>query len=184
MRARLWRRALAVTLVVGAVTHVALLLAVPRLVMAEVIRVAAVRSGGVNTIDFPPRVNADNQIVVRSSPDFLYASCSYDLAAGPLEVSTPAVPGTHSVIALFSETMDNFYVAGDWQGDTLSVVVAEAGKAPGTTRTVVTSPSRKGLVLIRVFVVDDAAEGAIDAARRAAVCAPYSGQTQPSAAPR
>jgi uncharacterized membrane protein len=175
---RTFLRALIVTGGVAVITHVALLYATPRLVMAEVVRVAGVRSGGINRIDFADRVTDANQIVVRASPDFLYASCAYDLSAGPLLVLTPTVPGTHSVVAAFSENMDNFLVAADWDGATLAYVLAEAGSRPATSVPVVASPSRRGLVLIRVFVNDESAAARIDAARRFAVCAPLT-QTAP-----
>jgi uncharacterized membrane protein len=172
-------RALVLIVVVAVATHVALLLAIPRLVMAEVVRIAAVRSGGVNRLDFAPRVTDANQIVVRASPDFLYASCSYDLSAGPLAIATPMVPGTHSVVALFSDNMDNFFVAGDWRGETLSVVLALAGTRPATRLPVVTSPSVRGLALVRVFVNDETQAGLIDAARRSAMCGPFAGPAEP-----
>jgi hypothetical protein len=51
-------------------------------------------------------------------------------------------------------------------------VVALAGTTPVTTLPVSTSPSVRGLALVRVFVNEESRVPAIDDARRAAICAP------------
>jgi hypothetical protein len=161
---------------VAVATHVAALQAIPGAVMREVLRVAAAQAGGVNRVSYAARVTDETQIVVRASTDFFYATCVYDLSTGPVAIAVPTVPETQSVLALFSANMDNFYVAGDWQGQPLRVVVAPAGERPSTDLPVVNSPSPRGLLLVRVIVHDERTAGAIDATRRAVTCAPLRAQ--------
>jgi uncharacterized membrane protein len=110
------------------------------------------------------------QPLVRASPDVFYATCVFDLAAGPVMVASPPVSGTHSVVALFADDTHNFFVTGDWHGESLALVVARDGASPTTELPVVASPSRRGLALVRVMVNDERSAEAIDAARRSATC--------------
>ena len=57
--------------------------------MREVFRVATAQAGGVNQVSYAARVTDATQIVVRASTDFFYATCVYDLAAGPVAISIP-----------------------------------------------------------------------------------------------
>jgi uncharacterized membrane protein len=155
---------------VALATHFGVLAALPSLIMREILRVAAAQAGGANAMAFPARVTDATQPIVRASPDVFYATCVFDLAAGPVMIASPSVPGTHSVVALFADNTDNFFVAGDWRGESLALVIARDGARPPTGLPVVSSPSIKGLALVRVLVGDERDADAIDAARRSAIC--------------
>jgi uncharacterized membrane protein len=162
---------LLVTLVVAAVTHLAVLAAIPPVVMGEALRVAAAGSGR-NVMAFPDRATDQTRVIARPSPDYLYATCVFDLADGPVRIDVPQTPDGYASIALYADNTDNFAVLGD-QGEragSLAVTVARAGQTSLADMPVVVSPSVRGLALVRLRISDESALAAMDATRHEASC--------------
>ena len=161
-------------LVIAALTHAAALYFGPSLIMSQVMgKVSA--STGVNAMAYPPRPNAANDTVVRSSPDLLYNMCVYDVSEKPLLLTAEVPPGTYWSAAFYDLNTDNYRVINDGQATTggIRVLIARPGtpsaSAPAGAETIV-SPTSRGLVLIRTLINDEANFTAIDAARRQAEC--------------
>jgi uncharacterized membrane protein len=164
------------TLAVAAVVHLASVMATPHIIMHLAMRGIARR--GVNTMHFGKRPTAATRGVVRPSPDLLYASCVYDLdaAGGAVRVHASGMPHTYWSVSLFDDATNNFYVLNDRQAKNGNVdfLITARGTLDGDRAKlpVVRAPTRRGLVLIRTLIDDDAHVAAIDTARRKASCEP------------
>jgi uncharacterized membrane protein len=169
-----WLGWILATLAVAALVHVASVWALPHLVMARAM--ATIGHDGVNVMRFGKRPDAASRGVVRPSPDLLYATCvfDFDAAQGPVEVTAHDMPATYWSISLFDAETNNFYALNDRQAKgkpvDLVIVPPDQDKWP-LHGTVVQAPTRRGLVLVRALIDDDAHLAAIDAARRHAACA-------------
>ena len=176
MIARNWKW-IAGALLIAAIVHVASLLLLPRLIMLRTMSVMA-RSASANTILHPPRSGARSRTVVRPSPDLLYSICVYDLRAadGAVRVSIHDMPDTYWSVSVFDADTNNFYALNDRQAKTgaADFLLAESGAPANDGRLpVVTTPTNRGIVLLRILVSDDARTAELDAARRHTRCAPY-----------
>jgi uncharacterized membrane protein len=174
--ARNWKW-IAGALLIAAIVHVASLLLLPRLIMLRTMSVMA-RSASANTILHPPRSGARSRTVVRPSPDLLYSICVYDLRAaeGAVRVSIHDMPDTYWSVSVFDADTNNFYALNDRQAKTgaADFLLAESGAPANDGRLpVVTTPTNRGIVLLRILVNDDARTAELDAARRHTRCAPY-----------
>ncbi len=174
LRGALW---VVATLAVAAAVHVASVQALPHLIMGRAMAGIARSAGGVNRLGFAHRPDATSRGVVRPSPDLLYASCVYDLdaAGGAVWVQAHDMPHTYWSVSLFDADTNNFYVLNDRQAKKDGVdfvIVAPGGKARAAGRAAVVAPTRRGLVLFRVLIDDEAKLKQIDAARRHASCEP------------
>jgi uncharacterized membrane protein len=174
--ARNWKW-IAGALLIAAIVHVASLLLLPRLIMLRTMSVMA-RSASANTILHPPRSGARSRTVVRPSPDLLYSICVYDLRAaeGAVRVSIHDMPDTYWSVSVFDADTNNFYALNDRQAKTgaADFLLAESGAPANDGRLpVVTTPTNRGIVLLRILVSDDARTAELDAARRHTRCAPY-----------
>jgi uncharacterized membrane protein len=170
-----WRRLgprLAAVAVAAVAIHAAVVWALPRLIMQRVVAASAPeRSAGVF---LPPMTDHEQRRIVMPSPDLLYAACAFDVGEQPLRVQAdPRAPGYWS-IALYASNSDNFHVLNDRQaaGRPVDLVVvgpkayASAPAVPAGA-TLVTAPTARGLLLMRVLVADYAAERAVVEAARA-----------------
>lgn len=149
---------IAATLLVATAVHFATLYAVPHLVMAR----ALSRMGAANTLHEGRRPDSNSRMVVRPSPDILYATCPYDLSKGPLQVTARVPHSTYWSISAFDANTDNFYVRNDTEvtGDVLGVVILKRGQSlpplgGALEQDVVFSPSTRGLVLFRAVIAED-----------------------------
>ena len=126
-----------------------------------------------------PMTDAPSRRVVMPSPDLLYALCPFDVRQQPFRIQADPHPPGYWSIALYAANSDNFFVLNDRQAAgapvDLVLVGPETGKAsalPAGAK-VVTAPSGRGLLLMRVLVGDYAAEReAVEAARRSLRCTP------------
>ena len=168
-------RWLLVTLVVAAITHAALLYLGPSLIMSRAMGRMTAAAGGVNQMAYAPRANADNNTVVRSSPDLLYNVCVYDLSNGPVRISADVPQGTYWSISFYDMNTNNFRVINDGQATAGAVLLvltrAGAQTPPPAGAEIVTSPTDRGIALIRTLIDDERRYPEIDAARRQAKCA-------------
>jgi uncharacterized membrane protein len=168
-----WLGWILATLAVAVVVHVGSVMALPHLIMVRTM--TNIGRGGVNTMLYGKRPTAASRGVVRPSPDLLYATCLYDLdkAGGAVRVHAENMPDTYWSISMFDNQTDNFYVINDRQAKgrpvDLVIVAADASSLP-RHGTVVRAPSRRGLVLVRLLIDDDAHLAAIDAGRHHATC--------------
>jgi uncharacterized membrane protein len=174
--ARNWKW-IAGALLIAAIVHVASLLLLPRLIMLRTMSVMT-RSASANTVLHPPRSGARSRTVVRPSPDLLYSICVYDLRAaeGAVRVSIHDMPDTYWSVSVFDADTNNVYALNDRQAKTgaADFLLAESGTLANDERLpVVTTPTNRGIVLLRILVSDDARTAELDAARRNARCAPY-----------
>lgn len=169
-----WRLHLPLALLLAVGVHVASLWAYPRVVMRAVLRELAPLGVAVQAV-FPPPTDHTQRRIVMPSPDLLYALCAYDLSTGPLTVSADLrLPGYWS-IALYADNTDNFHVVTDRQADGGPVrmrVVAPGAPVPqaeGAAR-VISAPSARGLLLMRVLDDGRLPMAQLDAARRTLRC--------------
>lgn len=165
-------------LAVAAVVHVASVLAVPRLIMMRTMTAIARNAGGVNKMTHGKRPTSASRGVVRPSPDLLYSSCIYDLAAagGVLHVHAAGMPKTYWSVSLFDADTNNFYVVNDRKagGDGVDfLVIAPGAFVDGTKLPVVVAPTNRGIVLFRTLIDDETHVADIDRARRGAACEPF-----------
>lgn len=171
---RAWPWTLA-ALALAAAVHLAAVWAVPRVIMSAAMH-GMIERGGVNTAYFPPRADENARAIVRPSPDLLYASCAFDLGAGPVRLTADVPDAGYWSLSLFAANTDNFFVVNDRSAGAarVDIVLAPAGKpvtAPPGAR-VVESPTSRGIVLTRTLVDREERVPALDAARRTFRCAP------------
>lgn len=173
-----WRR-VAGLLALAAAVHVAAVWALPRLIMA---RLAATASAAEKSgVYLPPMTDHTQRRIVMPSPDLLYATCAFDVGERPLSVRVDPRGAGHQgywSIALYASNSDNFHVLNDRQaGDAPVHLVLRSAASPGPAASAdaasVTSPSRRGLLLMRLLVGDPARDlAAAEAARRTLRCEP------------
>lgn len=182
MTAARWARRVLLVLAIAAGVHLLAVWALPRVIMHKVLNTTpqdlGAAPGSTAQVYFPPMTDATQRRIVMPSPDLLYATCVFDVSARPLRVrADPRLPGYWSV-ALYGANSDNFFVVNDRHlaGKPLDLVLVGAGGAPAATQLpdaarVVSAPSNRGLVLMRVLVADYAAErDVVEAARRTLSC--------------
>lgn len=167
-------RWLIAVIVIAALAHGAALYFGPSLIMSVAMG-KATRAAGVNAMAYPPRPNADNNTIVRSSPDLLYNICVYDVSEKPLLLTAEVPPGTYWSASFYDLNTNNYRVINDGQATTggIRVLVVKAGtpsaETPAGAETI-GSPTERGLILIRTLINDEANFAAIDAARHQAKC--------------
>ena len=174
-----WYCRLEILAAVALLTHLMVVWAIPYAIMAALSAAAPAEGRGPGLAYFPPMTDHTQRRVVMPSPDLLYATCAFDVRQQALRIQAdPNLPGYWS-IALYAANSDNFFVLNDRQAAgapvDLVLVGPETGK-PGALPAgakLVTAPSGRGLLLMRVLVGDYAAEReAVEAARRSLRCTP------------
>jgi len=178
-RQRLWfYRALTLG-ATAVIAHMALVWALPRLIMHQVMAgQAAQEMNMLNQAAFPPPVDASSRRVVMPSPDMLYSVCVFDVSQGPVRVT--AHPGLSSYwsIALYGANSDNFFVINDRAVGKAAIDLWLVSKGPNAAdptvpvgAQVVVTPSEKGFLLMRVLTGDyEAEKSVLEPARRTLVC--------------
>jgi uncharacterized membrane protein len=172
---RRWLHRILATLVLAAVFHVFTIMAFPRVMMIAFDWKGKDMGRVPNVIYHSPRVMADSKTVVRPSPDLLYSVCAYDVSKTPLRVSA-SVPDTYWSLSFFSSNTDNFFVINDREVKEKRVDIVLVGpgmlyKNPGKAK-VVTSPSNRGEVLIRILITDEDRIEELTKIQRQASCSP------------
>lgn len=168
-----WIVPLIVTALIATGSYFATLALTPYVLMEVAQRRIAERSP-VNAFTHSPPVRADAQFVVRPSPDLLYSTCPFDLAAGPVKVTAVPVPGRYSSISVFDLRTDVAFVRNDEQmaGRPMEVVLALAGQAVPQGVEVVRLRYPTGIVLQRVLLADPGEAATVDPVRKRATCSP------------
>lgn len=178
---RLRGHAIALSIVL-VLSHLAVVWATPRVIMAMLARNAPAETRTPGSVHLPPMTDHTQRRVVLPSPDLLYATCAFDLSKGPWRIrADPKAPHYWS-IALYAANSDNFFVVNDRQaaGAPVDLILTGPGRAgadaqPAARQMRVHAPSDRGLLLMRLLVGDYASEAPVlEAARRTLRCEPLS----------
>ncbi|MFT6461222.1 MAG: putative membrane protein [Maricaulis maris] len=101
-----------------------------------------------------PPVTAENQTIVRASPDILYSVCLYDLNDGPMriDVTWPA-NDNYASVSFYDANTNNFRAISDRDvdGPTTSISLARPldSDIPERTDDSAWAPTKTGLILYR-----------------------------------
>jgi uncharacterized membrane protein len=135
-------------LIAGAIAHVALVQAVPRVLMDKAIE--RIGAGGSNAWRVADRVTPESRQIVRPTPDFAYSACAYDLSDGPVTIRVEPWSAYWS-LSLYADNSDNFFVVDDREArNGVTITLVQRGRrAPEDAPRVVRSPSERGIALIR-----------------------------------
>jgi uncharacterized membrane protein len=169
-----WAKYVGAALAVAVATHLAVIYAAPNMLMGAAIKRLS-EAGGLNTWRIADRVTARSRQIVRPSPDFAYSACVYDLSQGPV-VITVAPWEPYWSLSLYAANTDNFFVIDDREAHYgAEITVVRAGRAhPEGASTVVESPSRRGVALIRRLAPTPDTYGAAVQVARDDVCSSVS----------
>lgn len=143
-----WGKYIWAAIAAAVLTHLALVHAVPRMLMG--VAISRLSEGGFNAWRFSDRVTPASRQIVRPSPDFAYSACAYDLGDGPIVIS--ATPwDSYWSLSLYAANSDNFFVIDDREAHYgAEITLIRAGREhPEGASMVVESPSQKGIALIR-----------------------------------
>jgi uncharacterized membrane protein len=112
-------------------------------------RLLAIRDSGSNTFRHGRAPTHRSRQIVMPSPDLVYSSCVYDLAAGDLVISGDLPPaGYYWSLSLYAHNTDNYFVLNDRElpGRKFSITVSRTARDGA-----VQSPTRTGIALIRMI---------------------------------
>jgi uncharacterized membrane protein len=105
------------------------------------------------------RTTADNRMVVKPSPDLVYSILLYDVSQQPIRFTAQVPTDTYWSVAFYAANTDNFFVLNDQQAESnpVDILLIKKGAAiPENERAlVVTSPSDRGIMLVRHLLVSD-----------------------------
>ncbi len=140
------------------------------LMEAAIRRISA--EGGVNVMRHGTLPTAENQPIVRPSPDLAYSSCPYDLSKGPLLIKVTPAPGRYSSLSIFDARTDVVFVRNDQQagGKAYQIILARADQAVPKGTEVVRVDYDRGIALIRLLLRTPAEIGTLDPVRRQSRC--------------
>jgi hypothetical protein len=128
--------------------------------------------GPENRFAFGEMATADNQPIVRPSPDLSYSTCVFNLAKGPVLIDIEPVPDHYWSVSIFDARTDVAAVRSDRDtgGKAARLALVKAGqKAPAGYEPVRLEHDR-GIALIRILLADPAEFPVIDAIRRKSTC--------------
>ncbi|MEP2827724.1 DUF1254 domain-containing protein [Parvibaculum sp.] len=168
----------AAALATAVAVHVAVVAAVPHIVMGiAMARIAG--DGGANVMKDAPPPTAEARTVVRPSPDLAYSACVLDLARGPVRLSVRK-SAPYTSLSLFAANTDNYFIEDDRRrdGEIELIVVGPGGSVPPRLpqgARVVEAPSDRGMAIVRRVVEQESVFSGIEAARRRSFCVPYPG---------
>jgi uncharacterized membrane protein len=154
MTAVLFVSAVAALLVSAVAAHFITLAIIPRSLMKKIMSRLPV-----NSIRRERRPDANSRSVIQPSPDLVYTNVCYDVSKTPILFTSPVPTDCYWSVSIFQENSDNFFVINDRQikSNPFQLLLIKRGKkveAPADTL-VVTSPTDKGILLVRHLVVSD-----------------------------
>ncbi|MBK6702928.1 MAG: DUF1254 domain-containing protein [Caulobacteraceae bacterium] len=165
-----WGQYVLGALIIAAIVHFAAIIAVPRVLM----NVAMQRFGedGDNVWHLAERITVASQKIVRSSPDFAYSACVYDLSNGPVVIA--AAPwDEYWSLSLYGDNTDNFFVIDDREahhGAEITLIKRGTPHPDGASM-IVESPSTRGIALMRRLAPTASTYSAAADVAREDVCA-------------
>lgn len=96
---------LATVLAVAGVTHLVVVLSVPRILTTLAANRISQKGALNNRWIYPPRATEASREIVRPSPDLAYAACVFDLRHGPVRITV--TPGeTYTSLTLYAPNTD------------------------------------------------------------------------------
>lgn len=142
------------------------------LMEAAVRRVSA--EGGLNVMRHGALPTAQNQPIVRPSPDLVYSSCPYDLSKGPLLLNITPAPGRYSSLSIFDARTDVVFVRNDQQagGKPYQIILARPHQAVPKGAEVVRVQYDRGIALIRLLLRNSGELQTLDPIRQQSSCRP------------
>lgn len=149
----------------------ATLLATPyALMQAAMMKVG--KQGPANQFAFAPMTTAENQTIVRPSPDLSYSVCAFDVSKGPVLVDVQPLPGYYWSVSIFDARTDVAAVRSDrdTKGTAARLALLKAGQTAPAGYEPVRVGYDRGLVLIRILVAPASTFPTIDAIRRKSTC--------------
>ena len=169
---RRWLFPVLIGLLAALGAYQATLLATPFALM----RLAAAKAGKgapVNQFRFGPMTTAENQTIVRPSPDLSYSLCVFDVANGPVLVRAEPIPGHYWSLSIFDARTDVAAVRSDRDtgGKSAMLALVRVGQAAPAGYEAVPLNYDRGVALIRILLADKSEFPAIDALRRRSTCA-------------
>ena len=118
-------------------------------------RLLSIRTSGPNTFHHGRAPTHKARQIVMPSPDLVYSSCVYDLAAGNLVIAGQLPPeGHYWSLSLYAHNTDNYFVLNDRELPARSFEIVVRGEGGGSSPagvTTVASPTRTGIALIRMI---------------------------------
>lgn len=173
MNRREWTGWIGATFVVAMLVHLVVLHELPRYIMARTLA----RIGPPNAMYFGRRPDATFHLVVRPSPDLLYAACPFDLSKGPLRVTARVPHSTYWSVSAFDSATNNFFVRNDQQitGNAIEIIALRRGMtlpSPGNApeHVILFAPTTTGLFLFRLLINDETSLAALNTIRYQAAC--------------
>lgn len=157
--------------IVAAITWQITLVATPYMLMSKAMDKIGSRAP-VNSFAFGEPSTADNQPIVRPSPDLSYSSCTFDLSKGPVLVDVEPVPGYYWSVSIFDARTDVAIVRSDRDtgGKAVKLALKRFSQRVPRDYEPVQLSYNKGLVLVRILVPNKQDYPQIDAIRRKAQC--------------
>jgi uncharacterized membrane protein len=173
---RNWLLPILAGLVMAGVAWQGTLVATPYVLMSAAMKKIGA-AAPVNSFRFGEMSTADNQPIVRPSPDLSYSSCVFDLSDGPVKIEAQPVPDHYWSVSVFDMRTDVAAVRSD--RDTGGkparlALVRDKHQAPPGFEPIVVRYDR-GIVLIRILLKDKSDFPAIDALRRKSACYKFFG---------
>ena len=149
---------LASALVLAAIVHICTTLVMPNFYRTDAYARLA-RNLPVDQFVILPQAQPKAQVLPFQTPDMRYAICSFDVGRGPIAIHA-VLPEPGWTVALYTPTGESFYAfPGSDRRTTLNLVVLPPGdlflgsmteaKNHDPDLSHVTSPSRRGLAVIR-----------------------------------
>ena len=134
-------------------------------------RLLSIRTTGANTFHHGRAPTHKSRQIVMPSPDLVYSSCVYDLAAGNLVISGKLPPeGHYWSLSLYAHNTDNYFVLNDRELPARSFSITLTGKGRGKAGGGIESPTRTGIALIRMIQRKQADLPIIQAAQQSIRC--------------
>ena len=160
------------TLLFGLAVHLAVVAYIPYKAMDTVMNVRF-KELPRNAMVFSPPTTVESRNVPRPSPDILYSVCVYDVSRKPLLITCPLPHGYWSA-SFYADNTDNFFAINDMQVKSNPVKLLLIGKnsteSVAGDAIVVRAQSDKGLVLVRMLVLDDKSLPALIDVQQKATC--------------
>ncbi len=168
---RRWVAPALLGLATAALAYQATLLATPFALM----RAAAAKAGTglpVNQFRHGPMTTADNQTIVRPSPDLSYSLCVFDVSKRPVLVRVEPVPGRYWSVSIFDARTDVAAVRSDRDtgGKPAMLAILRDGQSAPAGYEPVRVRYDRGVALIRILLADRSDFAAVDQLRRKSFC--------------
>jgi uncharacterized membrane protein len=170
---RKWLFPAVLGVIMGGLAWQGTLLATPYVLMSKAMERIGSRAP-VNNFGFGALATADNQPIVRPSPDLVYSTCVFDVSGSPVRINVPPVPGTYWSVSIFDARTDVAKVVSlrDVGDQPVRLVLhhkdSQPKMVPGYAP--VALEHDKGIALIRILLNDPARYAEIDAIRRESTC--------------